>query len=1013
MMRVVIVFVTLSIARIAAADVPIDFNRQVRPILSDYCFACHGPDAEQRQGDLRLDERAAALEDRGGYRAIVPGEPHQSEILRRISADDDDQRMPPADTGRQLTDAQREILTKWIEQGAEYQQHWAFEPLRVVPPPPVDPPDAAHNAIDHFVLKRLEQAELQPSPEADRGTLIRRLYLDVLGILPTPEEVRRFEEDDRRDAYEQLVDEVLRNPHYGERWGRHWLDQARYADSNGYTIDGERVMWPYRDWVIKALNDDMPFDQFTIEQLAGDLLPSPTKWQRIATGFHRNTLINQEGGTDPEQFRIEAVMDRVATTGAVWLGLTVGCAQCHSHKFDPISQREYYQLYAYFNHGVDVNNVGPTEEVHEGEIFLSAGAKEGQKELSEAIEAAEQLAGERSQRQQAWEHEFLGSAERKRSPREADWIALKVREVQGESATFQTLDDGSVLASQGVPRENYVVQTEALPGGTRIGSIQLRVIPHDSLPQRGPGLAGNGNFVLTAVEVYLGDERLKLSAATASHAQPGYPVSTLIDDDPATGWAINVAAGSSAKMNAEHIAWLACETPVTTDGRALRFILRHELNNDYNVGRFQLSVSSETVDSTGDSSLLDALRTASEKRTREQQETLRRAFASVDRPYLEALERVANVRRSLGLGPSVKTMIMQEQRERRPTYLLTRGDFLRPDREAGEIEPETLAVLPRAEVDSSQRPANRLDLARWLVHIDNPLTPRVTVNRIWMRYFGRGLVETENDFGTQGSPPTHPELLDWLADYFMRQGWSQKAVHRLIVTSATYRQASHYREDIAVVDPANVLLGRQNRLRLDAEIIRDAVLCASGKMVETIGGPSVHPPQPEGVYAFTQNRKTWKTASGPDRYRRAMYTMFYRSAPYPMLTTFDAPDFQSVCTRRVRSNTPLQALTMANDEAITELSKWLAIRLMSNAVTDQERVDYGFRIAYARSPSAHEEQLLLSYLSERRAYYADETEAAEVLSRAVKSPDNAPVECAAWISVARVLMNTDEFITRE
>lgn len=1010
--------VLVSLAMLATApayaNAPIEFNRQVRPILSDFCFACHGPDAEERQGDLRLDDRAAALEDRGGYRAIVPGEPDQSEMLRRILADDDDQRMPPTETGKHLSDEQREILATWIKQGAEYQRHWAFEPLSVAPPPSVRNADSVRNAIDNFVWQRLDQAGLHPSPEADRATLIRRLYLDLLGLLPAPEDVERFEKDERTDAYEHLVDEVLRSPHYGERWGRHWLDQARYADSNGYTIDGERVMWPYRDWVIQALNNDMPFDQFTIEQLAGDLLPNATKWQRIATGFHRNTLINQEGGTDPEQFRIEAAMDRVATTGAVWLGLTVGCAQCHSHKFDPISQREYYQLYAYFNQSVDVNNVGPTEEVHEGEIFLSGGQERGQDRLRAALEAAEQLARQRPQRQQAWEQEFLRSLDTKRSPREAEWTALKVLEVQGETAKFQILEDGSVLATQGVPRENYVVRTEELPVGTRIGSIQVRVIPHDTLPQRGPGLAGNGNFVLTAVEAYLGDERLKLSAATGSHAQPGYPAGSLVDDDPATGWAINVASGSSAKMNAEHMAWLACETQVTTDGRALRFILRHELNNDYNVGRFALSISSETVDGTGDPVLLDAVRTAGEQRTREQQDAVQRAFASVDHPYREALERVAEVRRSLGLGPAVKTMIMQEHRERRPTYLFTRGDFLRPDREGGAIEPGTLAILPRSERTTSQGPASRLDLAGWLVQSDNPLTARVTVNRIWMRYFGRGIVETENDFGTKGSPPSHPELLDWLADYFVRQGWSQKGVHRLIVTSATYRQTSHYEGDLAERDPNNVLLGRQNRVRLDAEAVRDAALCVSGKLVRQIGGPSVYPPQPDGVYAFTQNRKTWKTSTGPDRFRRAMYTMFYRSAPYPMLTTFDSPDFQSVCTRRVRSNTPLQALTMANDVAITELARWFAIRMMSDATSDQQRMELGFRIAYARRPNVQEEQQMLSYLSERRDYYADRAEAAETLAGADLSvADDSPVECAAWISVARVLVNTDEFITRE
>ena len=1018
--RTLLFLILIGLAEASLAGEPkVDFNRDIRPILSNKCFACHGPDEEHREADLRLDIREVAIAVGSDRKAIVPGKPNDSELVLRICSDDPDTVMPPRETEKPLTQQEIEILQRWISEGAEYQGHWSFLPIKseALPPIPALPLQAqVRNGIDHFIYAKLAEHELQPSSEADRNTLIRRVYLDLIGLLPTPAEVEQFVSDTRPEAYEQLVERLLKSPHYGERWGRHWLDQARYADSNGYTIDAERVMWPYRDWVIRALNDDMPFDQFTIEQLAGDLLPNATKYQKIATGFHRNTLINQEGGTDPEQFRVESVIDRVNTTGAVWLGLTIGCAQCHTHKFDPIQHREYYELMAFFNQCADINDVGPTVDVHAGELFVQDFQSDAMRELTAASAEIAQLQSTRGDRQSKWEASLIADSSQRLSPQQLPWTVIIPEKATAEQAKLTVLDDQSILATQGILREIYVVESSVLPADTTIGSFQLKAIPHESLPKSGPGLAGNGNFVLTAVEFYLDDELLPLSSAISTHAQPNYPVANLIDGNPGTGWAINVAAGATLAMNSEHTAWLNLGRAVAAGGKRLKIVLRHELNNDYNLGRFQLALSPQVAESASDPRLLEAIHVASKERTKEQREYFETAFAAVDTDYKEANQRLNAIRQKIGLGPQVNTMVMRDVAERRPTYILTRGDFLRPDKETGPVEPNVCQVLPPLTSQSISSPPTRLDLARWLVSKINPLTPRVTVNRIWMQYFGRGLVETENDFGTQGANPTHPELLDWLAGQFIANGWSQKQVHRLIVTSGTYRQSSIHRDDIAGKDPLNLLLGRQNRLRLDAEIIRDVALSASGKLSPVVGGPSVLPPQPDGVYAFTQNSKNWKAATDSNRYRRGMYTMFYRSAPYPMLSTFDTPDFQSVCTRRVRSNTPLQALTMANDEAMFELAQALAFRILNETgleQSDASRVGQLFLYSVSRRPNDKEKESLTKYLNRQREYFANDPQSASRIADKQTSRDVPDAEHAAWTSVARAIMNTDEFITRE
>jgi hypothetical protein len=710
----------------------VDFARDIRPILSNKCFKCHGPAVQKSK--LRLDQRDSAIQ-KG---AINPGKPAESELLHRVSLpDSDEERMPPREAFERLTPDQVAKFKAWIEQGAEYPPHWAF-----VPPNRTETPNTRHetrNPIDRFVFARLEREGLKPSPEADKPTLIRRVTLDLTGLLPSPKEVEDFLKDESPDAYEKVVDRLLASPHYGERQARHWLDLARYADSNGYTIDGPRQIWAYRDWVINAFNADMPFDQFTFEQLAGDLLPGATTAQKIATGFHRNTGFNEEGGTDAEQFRVERTVDRANTTAAVWLGLTAGCAQCHDHKFDPLSQKDYYSLYAFFDSCDE-----PTMPIG------------GTPELERTIAALQQM--------EYWIQKNGGSRE------DIAIIHKEIKRVQGKLPT--TL----VMRERPAPRETFV---------------QIR-----------------GDFLRRGDRV-----------------QPGYPG----------------------------------------------------------------------------------------------------------------------------------------------------------------------ALTPVADAPGSPR-LTRLDLAKWLVSPENPLTARVTVNREWQKFFGRGLVETENDFGYQGSFPTHPELLDWLAVEFREKGWSIKRLHKLIVTSATYRQSSATRKDLVEKDPRNLLLGRQSRVRLEAEIIRDVALSASGLLAPKVGGPGVYPPQPKEVFAFTQSNHPWPESKGPDRYRRGMYTFIWRQSQHHLLTTFDAADAQIACTRRNRSNTPLQALHLANDPVFVEFANALGKRIEKEGPADDAgRIHYAFRLCFAREPSSAERDRLSAYVD------------------AIRKTDPKSV----WSAMARVLLNLDEFITRE
>ncbi|MFN6303005.1 MAG: PSD1 and planctomycete cytochrome C domain-containing protein [Planctomycetota bacterium] len=965
----------------------VDFQKDVRPILANHCFACHGFDDKSRQADLRLDLESDALDPNRAARTIIPGSPDESELIHRILSDDPDLMMPPASTNKSLSVAQKETLRRWIAQGARYEKHWAFAPL-TTPKPPQETQPNSQNPIDAWVQSELHRVGVKPSPSAPPQTLVRRLYLDLTGTLPTPEDLEAFQNDSSPDRIDRLIATLLASPHLGERWGRFWLDQARYADSNGFTIDGTRTMWPYRDWVIAAINADMPFDRFTIEQLAGDLLEEPTKNQLIASAFHRNTMINEEGGVKADQYRHEAIVDRVNTTGAVWLGLTIGCAQCHTHKYDPISIDDYYRLYAFFNACADSNSASPVIDVLEGEVYgLSDTALQDLRKLQTLNQQLIQLMADSKKQSQS-------------PPPELQWETVAIQHAIGtqgnDSMALSLLEDGSVLVPQALGG-NATLKFEFVHSDNLkpVTAVRLRTLTHDSLPNSGPGKASNGNFVLSEFQILSNQVKQLFTQVWADHSQPKYPVEHAIDSDAKTGWAINTDAAQvkskpDLKMNAPHWAIFALANPIAASNTPVEVHLLHDINKDYLIGRFALDVSTTAIPP--------------------QTPLPTKEIESLKSQIAELSQRLPNQ------GKTVSQMVYRDQAKPPSTYRLTRGDFLSPDKDNGPLSP----TIPSVFREGKESPmSNRLELARWLVSKENPLTARVIVNRVWMKLFGTGLVETENDFGLQGSAPSHPELLDWLASDWIESGWSLKHLIYRIVSSETYQQSSNFRADLVQIDPANRLLARQSVIRLDAEILRDRALSASGALTTRIGGPSVHPPQPSGIYSFTQNVKTWKEDTGSNRFRKTMYTEFFRSAPYPLFTTFDSPDFSTVCTRRSRTNTPLQALTLANDPVFWELSNELADRAereiqqaptandpSAKTVSSLDLIRRMVLLAWCRLPSATELDRLSRFEAATTEYYRQNPDELDRLGGFTP-------ERAAAAQVARVLLNADEFVNRD
>lgn len=1157
-----------------------DFLHDVRPILASKCFKCHGPDEKARKGKLRLDVREDALKPaKSGKVAIVPGKPEESELIARLHTTDEDELMPPPASKIPLDAAQMETLKRWVADGAEYVPHWAFIAPQQSAPTPAPSGTRVVNPIDNFVLAGLAKDGLAQAPAADPLTLIRRVSLDLTGLPPTPEEADAFAADSSPDAYEKLVDRLLASPQYGERWARRWLDLARYADTNGYEKDRPRSIWPYRDWVINAINADMPFDQFTIEQIAGDLLPNATMEQKIATGFHRNTMLNEEGGIDPLEFRFYSMIDRVATTGTAWMGLTLGCAYCHTHKYDPIQQREFYSIMACLNNAdepeMDVLTKGQSARQHEieakialleaelpdkfpavgefnwqvakggtfqsergasaveqpdgawlvptakaevdtylvtvpasGEVtairlealmdptlknkgpghtphgnfvlsevtltadgsaeslkfaqvdadfsqagFPASDAADGNPGTGWAIDAGDGKVGAHANhtwtarllkpwkapdtggklgiklRQSHGSNHTLGrfrislgapaqqgesgvaARERKfkawreeQRGQQVPWAVLRPTAMKTNLPLLTLQPDDSIFASGDQSKSDTYDLSFSTPL-KNITALRLEVLPDDRLPKHGPGRVyyegPAGDFTLCNVSITAGDSPVKIVSAAASFEAAGFTVDKTLDDNLQTGWSINGGQGR------RHVAVFRFAQPIA-DASKLNLKLLFERHFCAGLGRFRISVTND-VKPAAASSIPDEVASLLVKPeaqiSGEQRKRLLREFCLSAPELASARKEIDQLRKSL---PTPTTTLVMTERPRdavRATFIHNRGEFLQPTE---QVSPGVPAIL---KPTGSEAPSDRLSFAKWLVSPNHPLTARVVVNRQWQAFFGRGLVRTMEDFGFQGEPPTHPALLDWLAVEFVKQGWSSKKLHKLIAMSATYRQSSQVSPQLLQKDPQNRLLARGPRFRVEAEMVRDSVLKASGLLSQRIGGPSVFPPQPAGVTTEgSYGALAWNVSTGEDRYRRALYTFTKRTTPYAMLATFDAPSGESCVAKRDNSNTPLQSLTMLNDVVILEAAQALAGEVLAESGEDGPRVARLFRRCLTRCPQPHEIEVLSTFLSRQR----DRLVKGELKAKELAGSDKGdPNERAAWTTLARLVLNLEEMTTKQ
>jgi len=1141
----------LVIPVVSAADDEVDFNRDVRPILSNKCLRCHGPDAETRQAGLRLDLRSAAITELdSGTISVVPGNVDASELIARIESDDDDLRMPPADAGKRLSVDEIGILRRWVEQGAEYSRHWAYvAPQKPdVPDVPTEFADWPLNPVDHFALRKMLQHDLRPAAPADGYALVRRVFLDLTGLPPTVDEADRFANNQDPATYEQLVDDLLGRDSFGEHWARKWLDLARYADSAGYADDPSRTIWAYRDWVIRAINGNMPFDQFTIEQLAGDLLPNAKDDQIIATAFHRNTMTNSEGGTIDEEFRNVAIVDRVNTTFAVWMGTTMACAQCHTHKYDPITQEEFFQVFAILNNTQDADrrDESPLLDVFSKEQRVRQ--QELKKQIAELRDTIGTNMPEMAESQRRWEQSLNVPAQ---------WHNLNptgITRSSGKAASIQ--DDGTILVSQTADQDTYTVELPLFDGVAELTAIQLETLPHESLPGKGPGLS-EGNFVITGVkaqlvpqqvsapearyvritnvgddvflslaevEVFRGSEniarqgtapqistdfggpasfaidgntdgeftrkstthtagekdpwweldlgsmqlvdrihvwnrtdnnlhtRLKdfriellddsrevvweqkgkeapnpsvdlaistardipLVAAVANYHQPEFEPSDVLrgqtgDED---GWAIGGETGKS------HQLVVIPEAPIGVgEPSILRVTIEQKSpHKNHLLAHFRINVTSDanTVHrSRIPSDLVKLIEKRVVQRTADEVSQLAQYFRENVAPELsEERQQLAKRTAELEeLTPVTTVPVLREITEnRRETFFQFRGNWQSTGHKVQEGVPAVFHPLSEAQ------PPNRLALAKWLVDDTNPLTARVVVNRYWEALFGRGIVLTSEDFGTQGDLPTHPELLDWLATEMIRSGWDRKAILKQIAMSATYRQTARVTEEAVASDPDNRWLARGPRVRLSAEMVRDQALFAGGLLTSKMYGVPVNPPQPsQGLRAAFGSSTDWKTSEGEDRYRRGIYTTWRRSNPYPSMATFDAPN-REVCTvRRNRTNTPLQSLVTLNDPVYVEVAQSLARNSLQHGKTIEEHVIRAFRRCLLRPPTSDEMSSLVTLFNDaRRQLVSNEDEAMKLATDPLGPlPDGLiAVDAAAMTVVANVLLNLDEMFLK-
>jgi mono/diheme cytochrome c family protein len=1151
----------LGLAALLGADAPapkgsaapVDYNKDVRPILSKNCFACHGADEKKRERGLRLDVRTEAMKElKSGAIALVPNAPDESDLIARLTDEDETLRMPPKSVGGRLDKAEIEILRRWVSQGADYPEHWSLVKPIARPLPRVNDPAWCRNGIDFWVLQRLEKEGLNPSREADRFTLFRRASLDLRGLPPTIEELDAYANDKSTDAYEKAVGRFLDDPAFGERWARPWLDLARYADSAGYGSDPLRTIWRYRDWVIDALNQNKPFDQFTIEQIAGDLLPDATIEQRVATAFHRNTMTNTEGGTDDEEFRVAAIKDRVDSTFQVWMGLTMGCAKCHSHKYDPITHEEYYKSFAIFNQTTDADRPDESPLLSAPSVEQQAENRRIDARVAELKTQSETPTAALAQGQEKWEASLRGSSE---------WAALDASSLKAESGvSLESERDGSIRVksaegSAAPAREVYTIVGRTKL--TRITALRIEALPDPALPKGGSGRADDGNFVLSGVTIksdgqgknlprgrfvrvelpgpekllslaevevfrdganvarkgtatqsstdfegearrandgntdgYYFDgnsvthtrgeanpwwevkldsvgpierivvwnrtdagtvERLanarvsvlddahnavwqeslaeapnpkrewKLSdgrqpvvaSASADFAQDGFPASDLLQPTKkgaAKGWAV------APKQSQPHSVVLTLRDPLTDASTAsLTIRLEHTFKQaGYALGRFRLSVTSdETAARRGvlQADVLAAIDKPVDQRTKAQTEILAAHYRGIAPELKPVRDEIARLEKARPTAPTVPVMVELSTGKNRETHLLEKGNFLTPGKPVTAGVPASLPSLPKGAS------ADRLALARWLVSPENPLTARVAVNRYWSQLFGGGIVETEEDFGTQGELPSHPELLDWMAVEYMKMGWDTKAMLRKIITSATYRQSSRVTPELIAKDPRNRLLSRGPRFRLEAEMVRDQALALSGLLSRKMRGPSVFPPQPEGLWQAAFNgQRTWATSPGEDQHRRGLYTFWRRTVPYPSMAAFDAPSREICSVKRSRTNTPLQAFVTLNDPVYLEAAQALARRIVTEGGSSPEdRARFGLKLALCRPPADEQVNTIVALYQSERAHHAKDTSAATALATEPLGPlpkGMDPAELAAWTTVANVLLNLDVVLSK-
>jgi hypothetical protein len=1159
----------------ASGTKPIEFNRDIRPILSDNCFACHGPDENKRKAKLRLDSKEDAFKPaKSGDYAIVPGDLKKSQIIARITATDEDEKMPPAKSGKKLTAAQIDLLKRWIAGGAAWQTHWAYDTPKRPVVPQVKDKKWPKNEIDHFVAAKLEKEKLKPSPETDKPTLIRRATLDLTGLPPTPDEIDAFLADKTPQAYEKVVDRLLASPRFGEHEARYWLDAARYADSHGFHIDSERSMWKWRDWVINAFNKNMPFDQFTVEQLAGDLLPEATVDQKIGSGYVRANMSTGEGGAIVEEYQAKYTFDRVETTSTIWMGMTMTCARCHTHKYDPIQHKEYYGLFALFNNlnesVMDGNKPNPepflkvpTPDQTQRETELKKFLADGQKKLDAPMP-------ELDAKQPDWESQW-------RTKLSEGWTVLKPATVTSTNGTeFTIAEDNTVLArGTNPPKDIYEVKLPLATGP--LAALRLEALPHESLPQKAAGRADDGNFRLSELEAeitYLDTNsktaKIKFTQALADSSRAGNEAALAIDGKAETGWQADTngltdvhaalflpADPLTVKSNAtlvvrmkfeastskraighfrlsaaqneslvqllappktdpwqvvgpfktestqqgftnvfapekeidlkksyagvrDEIKWNA--KPDFDDGKANLLVQDlHGLHGAYYLYRtmklpaarkvefsvraddlFKLWVNGKRVaersvkEKTGEGPVkvavnlkkgenklllkvvttqgaayftfkknieeseaipadVAAMFAATSKFNPEQKKKIRSVYRRLHSPeYKQMFENVEKWREENDAIEKAipTTMVAKEMEKPRDTFMLVRGEY---DKKGDKVGPGVPAILPPWPAN---QPTNRLGFARWLLMPEHPLTARVTVNRFWQQYFGTGLVKTTEDFGMQSDHPSHPELLDWLATEFVRNGWDMKKIHKLIVMSAAYRQSSKVTPQLLARDPENRLLARGPRFRVDGEAVRDTALFVSGLLVERIGGKAVRPYQPSGLWEAVSfnNSQKYVPDTGEGQYRRSLYTYWKRQSPPPNMMIFDAPTREYCVVRRPRTNTPLQALALMNDPQIVEASRAFAQRMLTEGGKDAEaRLAYGFRLATGRKISKDESKVLLEVLNQQLADYRKNTEAAEKLLtvgafKAKAELDRA--ELAAWTMIGNTLLNLDETITK-